>query len=430
MPRLIHRHPQIRLHSPSGCARVRINNKDYWLGRFGTPESLREYDKLIAVYLTNGRQIPPDSSFSLPASKRETTRERHVSIQETATTETVVLPVITVTTLIDRFMECAGQNYRNQYGEPTRELDNFKHVTQPLLNMFGHLSVTDFGPTKLIELRESWIKKQLARRTINRMVNRVRQIFKWGVSRELVPVDVFSRLQTIEPLQPNRGGRETSGTRGSVSWEVVQQTLEYLPPLIRAFVVTLFHSGARVGELAKLTTRMIDKTADPWVANLDQHKTTHKNKSRRIYLGPSAQEALTPWLLENQPDEPIFSPLRVDERQQKRKGKRLPGKTYGRSSLQQVLRRAIKRAGVEHWSLGMLRHSAACRITDEYDLETTRQVLGHATVEMSRHYAQESRSVCKESCQEDRLIGGLASVSNEQQAEGGNISPLPVFLQF
>jgi hypothetical protein len=44
----------------------------------------------------------------------------------------------------------------------------------------------------------------------------------------------------------------------------------------------------------------------------------------------------------------------------------------------------------------MLRHAAACRFTDEYDLETTRQVLGHATVSMSRHYAQESESAARE----------------------------------
>jgi integrase len=261
--------------------------------------------------------------------------------------------------------------------------------------MWGHLPVADFGPIRLIALRESWVKKKLARHTINAMTRRVRQVFKWGVSRELVPVDVLSRLQTVEPLQPNRGGRETSGTRGSVSWEVVQKTLEHLPPLIRSFVVVAFHSGARIGELAKLTTRMIDTTTDPWIAIIDQHKTSHKNKSRRLYFGPNAQTALQPFLLENQPDEPIFSPLRVDERQKKRRGKKLPGRVYGRSSLQQVLRRAIKRAGVEHWTLGMLRHAAACRFTDEYDLETTRQVLGHATVSMSRHYSQGSEAAAK-----------------------------------
>ena len=114
---------------------------------------------------------------------------------------------------------------------------------------------------------------------------------------------MLQRLVTVEPLQPGRAGRETSGTRGSVSWEVVQETLLHLRPLIREFVVTLFHTGARCGELAKLTTGMIDRTGEVWVVNLDQHKNSHKNKSRRIFIGPKAQTALLPFLLEIQPDE-------------------------------------------------------------------------------------------------------------------------------
>jgi integrase len=176
----------------------------------------------------------------------------------------------------------------------------------------------------------------------------------------------------------------------------VEKTLPYLPKLIRSFVLVLYHSGARVGELARLTTEMVDMTSDPWIVTPDRHKTSHKNKSRRIYLGPQAQEALSPWLLPDQPDEPIFSPLRVDDRQQKRCGQRLPGRVYSRNGLQQVLRRAVSRAGVESWSLAQLRHSAATRITNRFDLETTRQLLGHTTVEMSRHYSGESDSAARE----------------------------------
>jgi integrase len=313
---------------------------------------------------------------------------------------TVPLKIVTITNLIDRFMEWADVYYRHPSGEPTREAENFRHVTRPLRKMFGHLPVSDFGSIRLLALRQRWVKQKLARRTINAMTRRVRQIFRWGVSRELVPIEVLQGLQTVEPLQPNRGGKETTGSRGSVPFEVVQQTLPHLPPLIRSLVLVAFHSGPRIGELAKLTTGMIDTTTDPWIAILDQHKTSHKSKSRRLYFGPKAQSALQPFLLQDQPDEPIFSPLRVDARQQKRRGKRLPGRFYGRSSLQQVLRRAIDWAGVEHWSLGQLRHSAAVRITDECGLETTRQLLGHATISMSSHYSRGSEAAAKKAAKE------------------------------
>jgi integrase len=177
---------------------------------------------------------------------------------------------------------------------------------------------------------------------------------------------------------------------------LVQATLPFLPKLIQSLVLVLYHSGARVGEIAKLTTGQIDMTCDPWIVVPDRHKTAHKNKSRQILLGPLAQKALKPWLLPDQPDEPIFSPLRVDPRQEKRQGQRLPGRFYGRSSLQQILRRGIARASVESWSLGMIRHNAAVRFADEFGLEVTRQLLGHTSIEMSRHYASEADREARE----------------------------------
>jgi integrase len=359
------------------------------LGPYGSDAANQKYGRLMAAYLSNGRQIPEDLSLEPEVPEvREPTRERPESI--------------TITTLVDRFMEWADRHYRHPDGTPTREADNFRDVTRPLKKMFGTLPVADFGPSKLIAFRDQLIKQGLARRTINARVRRVRQVFKWGIPRELVPIDVFSRLTMVEPLQANRGGRETSGSRGSVPWEVVQATIPHLPPLIQSLVLVAYHSGARIGELVRLSTRMVDTTEDPWVAHLDRHKTRHLNKSRRIYLGSRSQEALRPFLREDQPDEPIYSPLRVDERQEKRRGRRVSGRYYGRSSLQQVLRRGIRRAGVQHWTLGQLRHSAACRITDSFDIEVTRQVLGHATVDMSRHYASGADLAAKQAA---RTIG-------------------------
>ena len=37
--------PGMRLHKPTGCARVYINGKEYWLGKFGSPEAQLKYDE-------------------------------------------------------------------------------------------------------------------------------------------------------------------------------------------------------------------------------------------------------------------------------------------------------------------------------------------------------------------------------------------------
>lgn len=50
--------PSYRLHKPSGQAVVTLNAKDFYLGPWQSPESAAAYDKLIAEWVTNGRQLP------------------------------------------------------------------------------------------------------------------------------------------------------------------------------------------------------------------------------------------------------------------------------------------------------------------------------------------------------------------------------------
>jgi hypothetical protein len=57
--------PQMRLHAQSGHARVRINGKAYWLGRFGSPEAKAAYDRLIAEYLAARGAVPGDAFRTL-----------------------------------------------------------------------------------------------------------------------------------------------------------------------------------------------------------------------------------------------------------------------------------------------------------------------------------------------------------------------------
>ncbi len=60
------RTPSYCLHKASGQAVVRIDATDHYLGKFGTPESRAEYDRLIAEWLGNGRRLsPPVAADSL-----------------------------------------------------------------------------------------------------------------------------------------------------------------------------------------------------------------------------------------------------------------------------------------------------------------------------------------------------------------------------
>src|SRR5258708_2957523 len=54
----VSRIPQICRHKATGRAVVRLNGHDYYLGRFGSAASKHGYEKLIAEWLANGRQLP------------------------------------------------------------------------------------------------------------------------------------------------------------------------------------------------------------------------------------------------------------------------------------------------------------------------------------------------------------------------------------
>jgi hypothetical protein len=58
------RTPSYRLHRPSGLAVTTLNGRDVYLGRFGSPESRAEYDRLLMEWLSNGRRLPTPATGS------------------------------------------------------------------------------------------------------------------------------------------------------------------------------------------------------------------------------------------------------------------------------------------------------------------------------------------------------------------------------
>ena len=66
MPRT-NRPPSYRLHKATGQAVVTIDARDHYLGRYDSAESRAEYDRLIAEWLANGRQLPA-SDFTIRGS--------------------------------------------------------------------------------------------------------------------------------------------------------------------------------------------------------------------------------------------------------------------------------------------------------------------------------------------------------------------------
>jgi integrase len=283
--------------------------------------------------------------------------------------------------------------------------------------MFPRLPVSQFGPLALCEMRERMIQgthrpgakraKPLARPTINARIHRIRRIFRWGVSRQLVPPSLLHGLQSVESLKCGHTTAREPEPVKPVSWDDIQATLPQLPAPIGDMVLVQYYCGCRPGELCKMRMKDLDRTGKVWVYTPASHKTAHRGLKRVIWIGPKCQDLLQKHLKAD-PEAFLFSPSRAaEERNANRRKKRKtpmtpsqrarkrkrnpdwkPGACYTPVTYAQAITRACKLAGVEHWHPHRLRHSRATVLRRDYGVDAARTILGHSSLDATQIYAE------------------------------------------
>ncbi|HEY2158049.1 MAG TPA: hypothetical protein VGH33_20640 [Isosphaeraceae bacterium] len=219
MPRLSHRLPSYRLHKSDGRALVTIHGRDIYLGRHGTAQSRAEYERVIAEWLANGKGRP-----------RAPTRPTAPAPDEPAVVE-----------VIAAFMRHADRHYRDPDGQLTREVDNYRDALRPVLDLYGETPARLFGPLALRAARDAMVRAGLARKTTNSRVNRIRHVFKWAASMELIPASVVEALRTVDGLRAGlTEAREVEPVR-PVSIEAVEATLPHVSPTVDAGPAPIAH---------------------------------------------------------------------------------------------------------------------------------------------------------------------------------------------
>jgi hypothetical protein len=175
--------PKYRLHKPSGQAVVTLAGHDYYLGKWQTPESMQEYDHLVAEWLANGRQMVP----------REGNAAR-----------------LSVNEVILSYWQHAEFYYRHADAVPTNEADNIRLALRPLKRLYGHTPAAEFDRLALESVREEMIREGHCRNRINKDVSRIRRLFRWAAARKLVPLSVYESLGTVEGLRAGRSAASPS----------------------------------------------------------------------------------------------------------------------------------------------------------------------------------------------------------------------------
>lgn len=276
--------------------------RDYWLGEYGTPESREVYHRLIAAWERNQRNLPDGDLVPEGVSRRAA--PGRASKPDMGPT---ILEVIR-----------AYWEWAKGYYQPN-EYKTLKIVLRLLRKYHGSEPARSFGPVKLRALRQEMIRGGLnetperepwSRGYINQQVRRIRQMFKWAASHEMVPSSVHLDLESLEPLKRGRCAARESKTVKPVPAEVVEQTRPFMGRHIRAIVDLQLSTGARGGELVSMRAGDVERRDSDgvWVYRPRTHKTMHRGKSREILLGPRAQEVLRDFLTGLGPDEFVFSP--------------------------------------------------------------------------------------------------------------------------
>lgn len=190
--------PSYRRHKKSGQAIVTLANaagirRDYMLGRFGAAASKAEYRRLLQEWETTGGELPPKPGDDRP----------HADL--------------TVNELLAAFWRWAQTRYVKN-GKPTTEQNAIRIAMRPVKALYGATLARDFGPLALKAVRKTmqdhkvtrmlkqtdeagnvrWAEKVLAhgmaRKNINKLVERIKAIWKWGVANEMIPPTTFQAL--------------------------------------------------------------------------------------------------------------------------------------------------------------------------------------------------------------------------------------------
>lgn len=92
--------------------------------------------------------------------------------------------------------------------------------------------------------------QKLCRKEVNKRIGRIKRVFKWAVSEELIPSSVFESLRTIEGLRVGRTSARESEPVKPVDDVTVELTLRFVSPQIRAMIQLQRFTGLRPGEVA------------------------------------------------------------------------------------------------------------------------------------------------------------------------------------
>lgn len=364
---------------------VELGGTRYYLGKWKSQESRREYVRLLAEFDAKKGYIP-DASDQLKVKE-----------------------------LLASYLLYA-EEYYSQNGNPTVEFSKIKSTVKYTNDLYGDTIVSEFGPMRLKAIREKMIKDgytrgvkivthhSFSRTHINQTMAVIRRIFKWGVENELVPADVLHGLQAVAGLRRGRSSaKETSRVK-----PVDECHVNLIEPFASRHVWGMIQlqllTGMRPGEVCIMRSCDIDMSGKVWQYVPTEHKNKYRDQERIVSIGPKAQEVINPFL-KRDVEAYLFSPAeatkeryakskvhrRKNQKSSNLKTDRKIGDHYDTASYRRAIYYACDLADIDKFSPHQLRHTAGTRFRREFGIEEARVLLGQKTMIAAEIYSEIDR---------------------------------------
>ena len=335
----------------------------------------------------------------------------------------------TMSELARAYLQYCDDYYRDNTGNVTREPQDIRYTLKPLIERWADLHIHQFGPLKLIELRNHFISLDWSRSLINQRIGRIKRMFKWAVSRQIVSPVVYQGLMAVEGLKQGRSGARESKPVLPVDEKLVYAIFPYTTLVVANMLELLLFTGMRPGELVIMRPCDIDRSGKIWHYKPVSHKTQYRGKERVISIGPKGQKILLPYLL-REAESFCFTPA-DSERQRRAKltenrktplscgntvgskmkkmPTRKPGEVYDTNSFRKAAKYAMTACRKEirtnggdankempYWTLYQLRHTAATKVRKEFGYESAGATLGHTKMSATEIYAERNQGLADE----------------------------------
>jgi site-specific recombinase XerD len=147
--------------------------------------------------------------------------------------------------LISAYRKWALKHYRHADGSQTGTAENMRPLMRRLRQWYGTVPVSEFRPLAFKDAIKRLIGEGLSISTVNNHISRIKHLFRWGVSEELVPVATREAIDSVSSEHQGRSEAKLRKIVEAVPDAVVEQTMDKLPEVIRAMVKLQRLTGMR-----------------------------------------------------------------------------------------------------------------------------------------------------------------------------------------